>query len=157
MDASKIEDDVLKWFKTEITVERGESWYEITLPLLRSDNDYLQVYLIQEGNRLYLSDDGYIFNMLDKYEMELSKREEGSLLRDLKNPGLHIQNQEIQLDCTEDSYVQQLLPFAQAIIKAETLLEAMGKMSMYLRREVEHDQIRKTGVGKLSEKTSQSS
>lgn len=139
MDVQKIFQGALKWLEAETVIELCKNGWEITLPLLCADNDHVQVYLIKDDEGLYLSDDGYIFKILSRYELELSKREEESLLRDLGIAGLRIQEQEFKLTGTEDSCAQQLFIFAQALIKAETLLETMGKMNMYVRREGDHE------------------
>ena len=139
MDVQKIFQGALKWLEAETVIEPCKNGWEITLPLLYADNDYVQVYLIKDDEGLYLSDDGYIFKILYRYELELSKRREDGLLRDLGIAGLRIQEQELKLTCTEDSCAQQLFIFAQALIKAETLLETMGRMNMYVKREGDHE------------------
>lgn len=139
VDVQKIFQGALKWLEAETVIEPCKNGWEITLPLLCADNDYIKIYLIKDDEGLYFSDDGYIFKILYRYELELSKREENSLLRDLGIAGLKIQEKEFKLTCTENSCAQQLFIFAQALIKAETLLETMGKMNMYVKCEGNHE------------------
>ena len=46
----------LEWLKDEISFEKIGAYYEITPPYLDSSNDYLQIYVRQEGDEVFFSE-----------------------------------------------------------------------------------------------------
>ena len=56
MDIQKLIDDYTSWLKNEITFEKVGEYYEITTPYLDHANDYLQIYVKQEGNDIFFTD-----------------------------------------------------------------------------------------------------
>ena len=57
MDIQKLIDEYASWLKSEIKFERIGEYYEITTPYLDSDNDYLQLYVRQDNDGFYFTDD----------------------------------------------------------------------------------------------------
>ena len=54
------------WLRKNIKVEEVlDGWVEIATPFLDSINDGLVVYAKKSGNRIVLSDDGYVLNNLN--------------------------------------------------------------------------------------------
>lgn len=48
----------LQWLREEITVRNIGEWIEITAPFLDRHNDYIQIYVREENERLTVTDDG---------------------------------------------------------------------------------------------------
>ena len=57
MDIQNLIDEYAIWLKSEISFDKIGDYYEITTPYLDNANDYLQIYVKQEGDDLYFSDD----------------------------------------------------------------------------------------------------
>ena len=54
MDIKKLIDEYTSWLNKEITFEQVGEYYEITTPYLDNANDYLQIYVKQDGNDIFL-------------------------------------------------------------------------------------------------------
>ena len=64
MDIQKLIDDYALWLKNEITFEKIGEYYEITTPYLDNANDYLQIYVKQEDNDIFFTDDSITMHNL---------------------------------------------------------------------------------------------
>ena len=56
MDIQELINEYALWMKKEITFDRVGEYFEITTPYLDSANDYLQIYVKQEGEKVYFTD-----------------------------------------------------------------------------------------------------
>ena len=54
MDIQKFIDEYISWLKSEITYSEIGEYCEINTPFLDNNNDYLQIYVKQEGNEIYI-------------------------------------------------------------------------------------------------------
>lgn len=64
-EIEKLVNDYSKWLKDKTILKLvNDKWVEVTTPYLDRHNDYIQVYIKQEGNGYLLTDDGYIINDL---------------------------------------------------------------------------------------------
>lgn len=57
LDIETLIDQYTMWLKSEITFEKIREYYEITTPYMNNANDYLQMYVKQEGSGIYFTDD----------------------------------------------------------------------------------------------------
>ena len=64
LDIQKLIDEYAVWLKSEITFEKIGEYYEITTPYLDIDNDYLQIYVRQDGDGFYFTDDSATIHKL---------------------------------------------------------------------------------------------
>ena len=59
----KTADDLIsryyEWLKAKTSWREINDWVEITTPYLDRHNDYIQIYLRQQGSEWVLTDDGY--------------------------------------------------------------------------------------------------
>ena len=55
LDIQKLINDYAQWLKNEITFSKIGEYYEITTPYLDNANDYLQIYVRQDGNDILFS------------------------------------------------------------------------------------------------------
>ena len=65
MDIQTLIDEYAAWLRSEITFQQVGEYYEITAPYLDSANDYLQIYVRQEGDEILFSDDGMTIRNLE--------------------------------------------------------------------------------------------
>lgn len=56
---SKFVDEYLKWLKNSITEKELGNCVEITTPFLDRHNDWIQIYIEEKNDNIYLTDDGY--------------------------------------------------------------------------------------------------
>ena len=56
---SKFVDEYLRWLKNSITEKDLENCIEITTPFLDRHNDWIQIYIEEKNDNIYLTDDGY--------------------------------------------------------------------------------------------------
>lgn len=61
---SKFVNDYIKWLKDSITETQLDNCIEITTPFLDRHNDWLQIYVEEKDDNIYLTDDGYIIEDL---------------------------------------------------------------------------------------------
>ena len=57
MDIQGLIDEYAAWLREKITFEKFGEYYEITTPYLDNSNDYLQIYVKQDGEEIYFTDD----------------------------------------------------------------------------------------------------
>jgi hypothetical protein len=72
-------EDYNKWLRDRTALKQlDEGWVEITTPYLDRHNDYLQVYARRDGDKIVLTDDGYIISdlRLSGCELDTYKRQE---------------------------------------------------------------------------------
>lgn len=53
-------DDYIRWLREGIAVAQVGRAYEVTTPFLDRHNDHIQIYVLADGGRTRLSDDGYV-------------------------------------------------------------------------------------------------
>ena len=84
-------DSYLKWLRQGLSVEEINSACELTTPFLDHHNDHLQIYAEKKGDRILLSDDGYILADLEASGMEFSTDKRKQVLATiLRGFGVHI-------------------------------------------------------------------
>ncbi|WP_341790629.1 DUF1828 domain-containing protein [Rickettsia endosymbiont of Polydrusus tereticollis] len=59
-------EDYYKWLKDKTAWQQLKDWVEITTPYLDRHNDYIQIYLRQEGGHYILTDDSYTIEDLEQ-------------------------------------------------------------------------------------------
>ena len=63
-DCKTLVEAYLAWLRDRISVAEIDGVCEITTPFLDRHNDQLQIYVEREGDRLRLTDDGYVIGDL---------------------------------------------------------------------------------------------
>jgi hypothetical protein len=64
--AKHLIEDYYKWLKDETAWKGLNDWVAITTPYLDHHNDYIRIYLKQEGKSYILTDDGYTIDGLEQ-------------------------------------------------------------------------------------------
>ena len=95
MDIQKLIDEYATWLRKEITFEKVGEYYEITTPYLDSANDYLQIYVRQDGDELYFTDDSATINNLKMSGFQLTAARKKHLQRILNQYGVKLNGDEL--------------------------------------------------------------
>ncbi|CAM4296594.1 DUF1828 domain-containing protein [Erysipelothrix inopinata] len=130
-----------EWLENETTVNLcGDSFYEITVPLLDSSNDYIQFYAILTKDRIILTDEGYYVSMLEVYEIPIEKQQLNTIETICKNNGVLLENKEITVSfsLSESSrkgpiYQEYIHKMIQTILRVDAMhLASRGRVKSFL-------------------------
>lgn len=126
MDIQKMISDYTHWLKNEITFERIGEYYEITTPFLDNANDYLQLYVRQDGDNLFFTDDGATINNLKMSGLQLTAIRKSHLNRILKQYGVTLSGDELTIKATSRDFPQKKHQLIQAMLRVDDMF-AMSK------------------------------
>ena len=87
MDFQKVIEDYLKWIKDNTivkTIEEG-SICAITTPFMDRHNDHLDIFVIKQGDKIKLTDDGYTIADLKMSGLDINTPKRDSILRTTLN------------------------------------------------------------------------
>lgn len=126
MDIQKMIDEYARWLKSEITFERIGEYFEITTPYLDSANDYLQIYVRQDGEDLFFTDDGYTINSLKMGGFQFTPPRKAHLNRILSQYGVKLCGDELTTKATPRDFPQKKHLLIQAMLRVDDMF-AMSK------------------------------
>jgi len=109
----------LGWLKQNITLKDINNAIEITTPLMDRHNDYLQLYVVPQGDKLKLTDDGYIINdlLLSGCDLHGSKKRKEMLQTILNSYGIgRSENDELFVEATIENFPQKKHMLVQAML-----------------------------------------
>lgn len=109
----------LMWLKENITTKETNNAIEITTPLMDRHNDYLQLYAIPQGDKLRLTDDGYIINdlLLSGCDLHTSKKRKEMLNTILNSYGVQLSDKdELFVESTLETFPQKKHMLLQAML-----------------------------------------
>ncbi len=121
MDIQKLIDDYTSWLKNEITFEKIGEYYEITTPYLDNANDYLQIYVKQEGNDIFFTDDSMTMNNLKMSGLQLTQNRKLQLQRILYQYGVQLKGDELIAKAPLNSFAQKKHLFIQAMLRIDDM------------------------------------
>jgi hypothetical protein len=116
MDINKYINDYVDWLKNEITFTKIGEYYEITTPYLDSNNDYIQIYVKQENQTIFFSDDSYTLNTLKSNGLQLTKARKQQLDNILMQFGVEIKGSELISKSGSNEFPVKKHMFIQAIL-----------------------------------------
>lgn len=122
MDIQKLIDDYAKWLKDEITFEKYGEYYEITTPFLDNANDYLQIYVKQSGDSIYISDDGATLQNLEMQGLQMTPARKQQLDKILAQYRVERAGDELIANTPLKEFPQRKHMFIQAMMRIEDLL-----------------------------------
>ncbi|WPX08071.1 DUF1829 domain-containing protein [Anaerocellum danielii] len=86
LDERSFIDLYLKWLKENTEVKNlKDNVIELTTPFLDRHNDYIQIYVIKDGDNLILTDDGYTLSDLEMSGMEINTERRKKILKTILN------------------------------------------------------------------------
>lgn len=115
-------DNYISWLKEETTFSKIGDFYEITTPFLDSSNDYIQIYVKQEGDDLYFSDDSATINMLEMKGMNLSPQRFAHLKNIINQYNVKLEGTELTMKAPVQNFAQCKHMFIQTLLRVEDLL-----------------------------------
>lgn len=121
VDIQKLIDSYATWLKEEITCEKVGEYYEITTPYLDNANDYLQIYVKQEGNDIYFSDDGQIIRGLKMNGFQFTPTRRTHLQRILTQYGIKLDGDELNTKAPIESFAQKKHMLIQAMLRIDDM------------------------------------
>lgn len=121
MDIQKLITEYAEWLKREITFEKIGEYYEITTPYLDNANDYLQIYVRQEGNEIYFTDDAYTINNLKMNGVLFKGPRKERLNRILSQYGIDLKGDELVAKVPVHAFPQKKHMFVQAMLRVDDM------------------------------------
>lgn len=121
MDIHALINDYAMWLKSEITFEKIGEYYEITTPYLDNANDYLQIYVRQEGNDIYFTDDSATIQGLKMGGFQFTPNRKAHLQRILNQYGVKLRGDELTAKAPIRGFAQKKHLFIQAMLRIDDM------------------------------------
>lgn len=121
MDIQKLIDEYATWLKSEISFEKIGEFYEITTPYLDNANDYLQIYVRQNGDDIFFSDDSATIHGLKMSGFQFTPNRKTYLQRILNQFGIKLEGDELVAKAPISLFAQKKHLFIQAIMRIEDM------------------------------------
>lgn len=121
MDIQKLIDEYATWLKSEITFEKIGEYYEITTPYLDNTNDYLQIYVRQEGDDIFFSDDCATIHKLKMSGFQFTQNRRAHLQRILNQFGVMLKGEELTAKTSIRGFAQKKHLFIQAMLRIDDM------------------------------------
>lgn len=117
MDIKKYIDEYTSWLKSEITFSKVGEYYEITTPFLDDSNDYLQLYVKQEADEIYFTDDGYTLNRLEDKGIDLTPARRNQIKYQARQYGVELCGNNLSMRAPASSFPQHKHLYIQCMLK----------------------------------------
>ena len=121
MDIQKLINDYTQWLKSEITFSKIGEYYEITTPYLDNANDYLQIYVRQDGNDILFSDDSATISNLKATGFQFTPNRKKHLQRILAQFGVNCEGDELTAKAPIQEFAKKKHLFIQAILRVDDM------------------------------------
>lgn len=122
MNTENLVDQYFGWLKSKTAWREINGWTEITTPYLDRHNDYIQIYLRQNGDEWELTDDGETLTDLIQSGCELDTPRRKALLQTTLNGfGVHLANGAITVKTKQESFALRKHNLIQAILAVNDL------------------------------------
>lgn len=121
MDIQTLIDEYAAWLRSEITFQQVGEYYEITAPYLDSANDYLQIYVRQEGDEILFSDDGMTIRNLEMNGFQFTPMRTKYLKRILMQYGVSEHRCELVAKAPRKDFAQKKHLFIQAMLRVDDM------------------------------------
>ncbi len=103
-EIQKLIENYWKWLKDRTCLRDVENgWVEITTPYLDSHNDYIQLYVGKDGDKLIITDDGYTLRDLEMCGLQISSSSKREAILELILNGFGVQRREHEILVTVPS------------------------------------------------------
>ena len=133
MDIQKLIDDYTSWLKSEITFDKIGEYYEITTPYLDNANDYLQIYVKQDGDNIFFTDDSATLHGLKMNGFQMTPNRKIHLQRILSQYGIKLDGDELVAKAPINNFAQKKHLFIQAMLRIDDMF-AISKAKVSLCR-----------------------
>lgn len=110
------------WLRDKTAWREVKDWVEITTPYLDRHNDYIQLYLKQQGGEYVLTDDSETLTDLIQSGCALDSPKRQKLLQTTLNGfGVHLHGQALEVRATPDNFALRKHNLLQAILAVNDL------------------------------------
>ncbi len=117
INAGNLIDNYYKWLKDQTAWKEIEDFVEITTPYLDRHNDYIQIYLKQDGDGYILTDDSYTIEDLEMSGCPLDSPKRQKLLTvTLNGFGVKKDKNNLFVKATKENFAVNKHNFIQAIL-----------------------------------------
>ena len=138
----ELKNSYINWVKQKIKLTDINGIIEITTPLLDRHNDHLQIYVISQGDKLKLTDDGYILTdlLLSGCDIHSSPKRETMFKTILNGFGVQCsKNDELYIEATLDDFPQKKNMLLQAMIAVNDMFFTVREnVSSIFLEDIEH-------------------
>jgi len=132
LDVQELINNYTEWLRREITFSKVGEYYEITTPFLNSANDYLQIYVKQEENEIFFSDDGDTIHDLELNGLNFTSARKKLLKQLLASYGVQINGKELTTRGPISMFPQKKHMFVQAMLSVDDMfMVSKGKISSF--------------------------
>lgn len=115
-------DSYVQWLKSKIHLQKINDYLEITTPFLDRHNDHMQIYIKQTGEKLELTDDGYILNDLVMSGCDISSPRRKSVMQTILNSlGVSVVDDALVVEARPDNFPQKKHALLQAMISVNDM------------------------------------
>lgn len=121
MDIQALIDDYATWLKSEISFEKIGEYYEITTPYLDSANDYLQIYVRQDGDDIFFTDDSATIHGLKMNGFQFTPNRKAYLQRIMNQYGIKLKGDELTAKAPIRGFAQKKHLFIQAMLRIDDM------------------------------------
>jgi len=138
MDVQKLIDEYISWLRSEITFEKIGEYYEITTPYLDNANDYLQIYVKQDGNEILFTDDASTIQGLKMSGLQFTPNRKELLKRILFQYGVVLNGDELTCKAQVNNFAQKKHMFLQAMLKIDDMFSiTKARVSSYFLEDIQ--------------------
>lgn len=121
MDIQKLIDEYAAWLKSEISFEKVGEYYEITTPYLDNANDYLQIYVRQDNDDVFFSDDSATIQNLKMSGFQFTTARKTHLQHICNQYGVKLDGDELTCKAPLRSFAQKKHKFIQAMLRIDDM------------------------------------
>ncbi|BFD46064.1 MAG: hypothetical protein DMENIID0002_07100 [Rickettsia endosymbiont of Sergentomyia squamirostris] len=112
-----------KWLEEKTTWKQLKDWVEITTPYLDCHNDYIQIYLKQQGDSYILTDDSWTIDDLSQFSsLPDSAKWQRFLETTLNGFGVYKNNNAIYVETNQQNFALAKHNLIQAILAVNNFL-----------------------------------
>lgn len=139
-DCKSLVDSYLAWLRDKIVVADIDGVCEITAPFVDRHNDRLQIYVRRNGDRLRLTDDGYIIGDLEACGCLLDTPNRRRMLQTVLNGfGIREEQGELVVDAAERDFPRKKHSLLQAMLTVNDMfMTARQRVAHLFVEDVEH-------------------
>ena len=122
MDIQKLIDEYAIWLKNEISFEKIGEYYEITTPFMDSANDYLQIYVRQDGDKIFFTYDCMTIQNLKMNGFSFTPNRKAHLQQILRQYGIQKSGDELIASAPIGDFAKKKHLFIQAMLRIDDMV-----------------------------------
>jgi len=121
MDIQKLINEYGDWLKQEISFSKIGEYYELTTPYLNNANDYLQIYVRQDDDTIFMTDDGETINSLEMTGFKFTPNRKTNLNRILTQYGVQLNGKSLVCKSSINTFPQKKHMLVQTMLSVDDM------------------------------------